>query len=369
MSEWQPEQPKPVNVLMARLLRPVLLGRVFFVLLVTYLGYLLRPFPHLSLLTSDENLLFTAVAFFIGIIVVIFEYATNIISQRNILLAACGLLFGLLTAYFFSAMIPRQILPEHMQLMENQDLIYTACAAIFGYFGIILAVKHAERFQLSNLKFLLSSPSAGPPLLLDTSVIIDGRITELFRMNVLRGPVVVPQFVLNELQQIADSSEPQRRAKGRRGLDALESIRQEKPDMRIWTSDYPEIAAVDHKLVQLARDIQACLVTNDQNLEKVASLHRVTVLNIHELAQALRPPIFVGHTLNLDIVREGKEANQGVGYLDDGTMVVVDDGQKHIGSEAQVTVSSILQTAAGRMVFAKLNKSGFDGQPGNGKNS
>lgn len=352
MAEWQPESPTPMNLFFRRLLRPVLLGRVFFVLLVTYLGYLLRPVPYMTLLTSNENLFFTAFAFLFAVVVVLFEYATNIISQRNILQAAGGLLFGLITAYFFSPMIPIQVLPDHMQ--ENRDLIYTACAAIFGYFGIILAVKHAERFQLSNLKFILSGTAGGPAFVLDTSAIIDGRITELFRMNILRGPLVVPQFVLNELQQIADSSDIQRRAKGRRGLETLETLREHKPDMRIWPQDYPDILAVDHKLIQLARDIQAWLVTNDINLEKVATLHRVNVLNMNELAQALRPPIFVGHTLHIDIVREGKEANQGIGYLDDGTMVVVEDGQKLIGSDADVTVSSILQTAAGRMVFSKI---------------
>ena len=356
VTPWHAEKPNSLNDLATRLLRPVLLGRVFFVLLVTYLGYLMRPTPWLTIMTDERNFIFTAAAFFIAVLVVIFEYATNIISSKNILLAACGLLFGLITANLFSPIIPRSVLPQY--LYENDDLIYTACSAIFGYFGMILAIKHAERFQLSNLKMILSNaPPAVPAYILDTSVIIDGRISELLRMGILRGPIIVPQFVVHELQQVADSSDAQRKAKGRRGLEILENLRQQQSDIRIWNHDYPEIAEVDHKLVQMAKDVQGYLVTNDYNLEKVATVNRVNVLNLNEMAQALRPPIFVGHTIHVDIIREGKEQNQGVGYLDDGTMVVVDDGQRFIGKEAEVAVSSILQTAAGRMVFAKPQRS------------
>ena len=340
----EPQNLSLPGILLARLFSPVMLARVFFVLMVTYLGYQLRPDREPGLLLSSKNLLYTTMAFSIGVVVVIFEYATNIISSKNMLQVAGGLLFGLITAFFFYPIIPERLAPP--------ELSHAACAAIFGYLGIVLAIKHAERFQLRNLRFVLANPQA-PAYILDTSAIIDGRVGELMNLNVLRGPVIVPQFVLNELQGIADSPESQRRARGRRGLEILEKMRKKNPDLRILAGVYPDIADVDQKLVEMAKETLGHLVTNDYNLEKVASLQKIEVININELANALRPAVFVGHTFQIDIMREGKEPHQGVGYLDDGTMVVVDEGRPYVGQGIEIIVTSILQTGAGRMVFAR----------------
>ena len=340
----QPENPSRIRVLIVSLLGPVSLARIMFILMATYLGYQVRPHPLNQTFLSSDNMLYAGGALALSVVVVIFEYATNIISSKNLLLAACGLLFGLVLAFFFYPVIPEQL--------ASHTLSHAVTGLIFGYFGIVLAIKHADRFRLSNLKFILSNTS-GSPYILDSSAIIDGRISDLLSLNLLRGPSIVPQFVLTEIQSIADSADPQRRARGRRGLEILERIRKKCPDLRIWAHDYLETPEVDQKLIQMAKEIQGCLVTNDYNLEKVASLQRIEVININEVASVLRPAVFVGHTFRVDIMREGKESHQGVGYLDDGTMVVVDEGRPYLGQEIEVTVSSILQTGAGRMVFAK----------------
>jgi uncharacterized protein YacL len=289
-----------------------------------------------------------ACAFLVAVIVVLFEYSTQVISSKNLLLAAAGLLFGLITAHFFSPLLD----PFLSEGLRERRFSETLCAAVFGYFGIIMAVKHAERFNLRALKSILTNPQ-GPAYIVDTSVIIDGRIADVLRLHLFQGPIIVPQFVLGELQSIADSEDSQRRLRGRRGLEILEALRQERPDMRIWGHDYPDIAEVDQKLLRMAQEMQGILVTNDYNLEKVAAVQNVGVINLNEVALAMRPSVYVGSPLRLDIIREGKESNQGVGYLDDGTMVVVDEGRSFIGENIEVIVSSILQTTAGRMIFAK----------------
>jgi uncharacterized protein YacL len=171
--------------------------------------------------------------------------------------------------------------------------------------------------------------------------------------NFMQGNFIVPEFVLDELQKIADSSDPKRRARGRRGLEMLEQIKDATPRLAIMEKDFPEIKDVDHKLIALAKELTADLVTNDYNLQKVAQLHKVRVLNINELSHMLKPSVFVGETLALFVSKEGKEPHQGVGYLEDGTMVVIEDGRSRIGSEVEVSVTSILQTPAGRMIFAR----------------
>jgi uncharacterized protein YacL len=194
-------------------------------------------------------------------------------------------------------------------------------------------------------------------ILLDTSVIIDGRIADICKTGFLDGKFIVPRFVLKELQQIADSSDSLKRERGRRGLDILGKL-QKSPniDIKIHNDDFPEIKEVDLKLVKLAKVLSAKIFTNDYNLNKVSEIQGIRVLNVNELANALRPVVLPGEMLEIRLIKEGKEYNQGVGYLEDGTMVVVDNGRRLIGQNVNLVVGSVLQTAAGRMIFAKLQE-------------
>jgi uncharacterized protein YacL len=190
--------------------------------------------------------------------------------------------------------------------------------------------------------------------ILDTSCIIDGRIEQLFKTGFLEGQIIIPQFVLHELQQLADATNDQKRVRGRRGLDILNRIQDEFPDQIIINSvDYEDIPTVDAKLVHLAQEINGTLLTNDYNLSKVANLQKVHILNINDLAQAMRPIYLPGDPIDIKIIKQGKEPTQGIGYLEDGTMVVVEEGRNYVGAEARVIVTSALQTSAGRMIFAK----------------
>jgi uncharacterized protein YacL len=193
--------------------------------------------------------------------------------------------------------------------------------------------------------------------LLDTSVVIDGRIADVCEAGFIDGVFIVPQFILQELQYIADSQDSMKRARGRRGLDILHRIQKMSAiTVRIVEEDFPKIKEVDAKLVALARLLNAKIITNDFNLNKVAQLQGVAVLNINELANALRPVVLPGEIMRIFVLKEGKEYNQGVAYLDDGTMVVVENGRKHMGKTIEVIVTSVLQTTAGRMIFARAKE-------------
>jgi uncharacterized protein YacL len=194
------------------------------------------------------------------------------------------------------------------------------------------------------------------PKILDTNVIIDGRIADVCKAGFIEGPILITRFVLEELQQIADSSDPLKRARGRRGLDILNAMQKEL-HMRVKTidtSDAHESEDVDSKLVRLAQEIDGSVVTNDFNLNKVAALQGVQVLNVNELANALKPVVLPGEEMTVTIIKEGKEANQGIGYMDDGTMIVVEGGRRFIGDTLDVIVTSVLQTVAGKMIFANI---------------
>ena len=249
----------------------------------------------------------------------------------------------------------RLIYPTIPASLVRPETALLVCNLFFGYFGVIMALKHADRFHLSRLKFFLT-PEHQRPKVLDSSVIIDGRIRDLIELQVVQGTILVPEFVVHEIQQIADSNDPNRKARGRRGLEVLEALREVCRTMELSDRDYPDLAAVDQKLVRLCRELEGDLITNDFNLQKIAQLHRITVMNINEIANALRPMVYIGEALTLNIVREGKEPGQGVGYLEDGTMVVVDEARDALGQVVNVTVSSILQTSSGRLVFARLRE-------------
>lgn len=262
----------------------------------------------------------------------------------------CGLGLGLLFAMLL--MIPVESLLD----TDVSKIIASALAAFLGYGGFFVGLSRGKNMTIPAIMRLFKGqePEEGL-MILDTSVIIDGRIADVMEAGFLEGIIGVPQFILHELQYIADSPDPLRRVKGRRGLDIMQRI-QKMPNctVRIMDHDFPKIKEVDAKLVALARLFQAKIVTNDFNLNKVAQLQGVVVLNINELANVLKPVVLPGENMHLVIVREGKESNQGVAYLDDGTMVVVENSRKLIGKAVDIIVTSVLQTTAGRMIFAKL---------------
>jgi len=229
---------------------------------------------------------------------------------------------------------------------------------LFGYMGIYLGLTRASNWEsLMRAVHKRQFQSGGNPKIVDTSVIIDGRIADICDTGFIDGTLIIPRFVLGELQNIADSPDVLRRAKGRRGLDILKSM-QEKVDrvhVSVVEDDFPNIREVDAKLLKLAAQCNAKIITNDYNLNKVAQIEGVSVLNINDLANALKPAVLPDEHMEVRIIKEGKEAFQGVGYLDDGTMVVVDGGKDHVGKSVSVVVTSVLQTAAGRMIFGKLS--------------
>jgi uncharacterized protein YacL len=246
------------------------------------------------------------------------------------------------------------------------QVITVLSAVVFGYLGISVGTRKRDeaasvfgggmkRYKGEQASSQPEKPAAGAcPKVLDTSVIIDGRIADIVKTGFLEGPLIVPGFVLEELRHIADSSDVLKRNRGRRGLDILNRMQKEMGvDIRINEQEVGEGLEVDSKLLKLAKLLGGKVVTNDFNLNKVAELQGVPVLNINELANALKPAVLPGEEMNVLVVKDGKEAGQGVAYLDDGTMIVVDGGKRHIGDTIGVTVTSVLQTAAGRMIFAK----------------
>jgi uncharacterized protein YacL len=273
----------------------------------------------------------------------------------QLLSAVLGLIVGLIIAALIS--FPLSMLPRPF----NQILPFVA-ALLFGYLGImVMLTRQHDIFTLvrGQLPARSESPESSRdghhPVLLDTSVIIDGRIADISRTGFIEGEMLVPRFVLNELQHIADSSDTLRRNRGRRGLDMLHRLQNESvTPVRVTDMDVEGVREVDDKLVLLAKQLRCPIVTNDYNLNRVAELQGVRVLNINELANAVKALFLPGESFTVKIVQEGKEIGQGVGYLDDGTMVVVEDGELYINQKTEVTVTKVLQTAAGRMLFARL---------------
>ena len=280
-----------------------------------------------------------------------------------LLTRAIGLIIGLLVANLMLA--PLFLLPIPREFGFIKPLVAVLGSVLFGFTGVGLTETHGRAFlRLINPKSLdtvLVAEGTFKPAsakVVDTSCIIDGRIENLLETGFLEGQILVPQFVLQELQLIADSANDQKRVRGRRGLDVLNRIKETYPErIQIHSADYEDIATVDAKLVRFALDIDGILLTNDYNLSKVASVQKLPVLNINDLTHAVRPTYLPGDTIELKIRKEGKEPSQGIGYLDDGTMVVVEAGSSYVGGEARVVVTSALQTTAGRMIFARPQES------------
>jgi uncharacterized protein YacL len=281
-----------------------------------------------------------------------------------ILTRAIGLVIGLLVANLMLAPLFLLPIPEDFGFIK--PLVAVVGSIIFAYTGVNLADAHGRGLlRLINpntVETLVAEGTLKPSTtkVLDTSCIIDGRIETLLETGFLEGQIIVPQFVLQELQQVADASRDQKRVRGRRGLEILNRIRAAYPDrILVNPADYEDISTVDAKLVRFAQEINAALLTTDYNLSKVASVQKVSVLNVNDLVNAVRPSYLPGDNLDLKVLKEGKEPSQGIGYLDDGTMVVVEEGSGYVGGEVRVVVTSALQTTAGRMIFAKPQASAF----------
>jgi len=300
-----------------------------------------------------ENSLWGAlIGFGFGGLLIAVDEMVKGFSLRAFSAASFGLLLGTLIA----------LLIDRSGLFDFADkpvrwLIRLCIFLGFGYIGMILAMRSNKEDFYLIIPFVRFASQSRPEslLVLDTSVIIDGRIADLIEGNVLEGTIVVPRFVLKELQLIADSSDAIRRARGRRGLETLRRIqRNTRNEVKIHEADFPEEPEVDAKLVRLARALEAKLFTNDYNLGKIAELQSVQYVNIHELARAMKPAILPGETFNLKIAREGKDKGQGIGYLNDGTMVVVNNAQHFVGQQIEIQVQSLVQTGAGVLVFADV---------------
>lgn len=329
----------------------VLYLRAFFMILSTVVGY------YIGGLMGDFKVAWEiggAVAGLMGSgIIVVLEVVMRRFSIRNLSAAVFGLIFGFFMAWILTNVL--KLIPMSIELFSSLQIILIL---IFCYLGMIIAMRGKDEFNLiiPYVKFVRQDEHEDI-VLLDTSVIIDGRIADIFQTKFIAGRIVIPRFVLRELQQIADSQDSLKRNRGRRGLDILNKIQKDSAlNVRIQEEDFPEIKDVDAKLVKLAQLLGAKVTTNDFNLNKIAELQGVTVLNINELANALRPVVLPGEAMDIRISKEGKEHNQGVGYLDDGTMVVVDNTRHLIGQVIKVTITSVLQTSAGRMIFAKLEE-------------
>jgi len=323
--------------------------RVFFILLSIIVGFQIGSFVRIGNL--DFGMIGAAIGFVVAVSIILFEFIMRKVSVRGLSSAVFGLIFGLIMA---------KLVSDTLSLVKlDPTLLYSlrvVLTLVFCYLGMIVAMRGKDEFNIIVPYVKFSRQDKKDDLIiLDTSVIIDGRIADICKVKFLDGKFIVPRFVLRELQQIADSSDSLKRARGRRGMDILAKLQKNANiDVKIHSEDFLDLKEVDAKLVKLAKVLGAKIFTNDYNLNKISEIQGVSVLNINELANALRPVVLPGETLDIRLIKEGKEYNQGVGYLEDGTMVVVDNGRRSIGQNKRVVVGSVLQTAAGRMIFGKL---------------
>ena len=291
------------------------------------------------------------------LVIIVIEYISHSISSRVLISAIIGLFVGLSMGHLIRigfSTINLGIVTSHADIIE--PLIYH----IVGFAVMMFFVINHEDFVILDKIFPSDSEENKNAIsykILDTSVIIDGRISDICDTGFLEGILVIPNFVLNELQMIADSADSIKRNRGRRGLDILNKMQKDQSIMvKISDVDFPEIHEVDSKLVKLAKVMRAKVITNDFNLNKVAEFHGVSVLNINQLSNSLKPIVLPGEEMTVSLIKEGKDPNQAIGYLDDGTMVVVENGRRRLNNEVDVTVTSVLQTTAGRMIFTRLKE-------------
>lgn len=324
--------------------------RVFFLVISGLVGFQLGD-TYGIVRGVDFTLVGMGIGFLGALGIIILEVLMRRVSIAGLSAAVFGLIFGLIMTVLLSFAL--KMIPMTEELLAALQIILML---IFCYLGMVIALRGKDEFNLviPYVRFARQD-TGGDLIILDTSVIIDGRISDISQTKFIDGKFIVPRFVLKELQQIADSKDSLKRNRGRRGLDILGKI-QKNPqmDVKIHDEDFPELGDVDTKLVKLAKVLNARLFTNDYNLSKVAELQGIRALNINELASALKPIVLPGEIMELKIIREGKEYNQGIGYLDDGTMVVVENGRQLLGQTVQAVVTSVLQTTAGRMIFTRV---------------
>ena len=293
----------------------------------------------------------------IGLSVIVFEIRLRAVSLKRLIGAVIGSILGIIGAYLFSQVIRNSIEPGH-----TQSFLQLFIMLLMAYVGLIVGASKGDLLNLSALGGIFGGEKQSKKTfkILDTSVIIDGRIADIAETGFLDGILEIPQFVLRELQLVADSADSLKRNRGRRGLDILQRVQKiATVHVQIVEDDFPAVREVDMKLIELAKLYEGKIVTNDFNLNKVAQLQGVEVLNINELANSLKPIVLPGEIMKVFILKEGKEYNQGVAYLDDGTMVVVDNARKMIGKTIDISVTSVLQTTAGKMIFGKFDERGM----------
>lgn len=286
--------------------------------------------------------------------VILFEIRLRRASLKRLLGAAAGSILGIFGAYLMSLVLVRTGMQQ-----ESRDFLSVAILLVMAYVGLIVGANKGDMLNLQALGGLFGAERTGRRQMkvFDTSVIIDGRVADICEAHFLDGALLIPQFVLRELQLVADSADAQKRQRGRRGLEVLQRIQKMAHlQVEIAEDDFPNIPEVDMKLIELAKRYDAKIITNDFNLNKVATLQGIDVLNVNQLANALKPVVLPGEAMRVFILREGKEYNQGVAYLDDGTMVVVDGARKMINKTIDITVTSVHQTTAGKMIFGRFDE-------------
>src|SRR5882762_6106654 len=335
----------------------VVVIRLIFTGILFGAGWWLHPLPGHPAISA-------LVAGLVGLAIIFFEMRIRRSSLKTLIGAAVGSILGIIGAYLIGSLISNQ---ESMAVApETKTFLTLALTFFMAYVGLMVGAAKGDHLELSALGGIFSDKTTRRDLkILDTSVIIDGRIADVAETGFLGGTLIIPQFILRELQQVADSPDSSKRQRGRRGLDMLQRLRNNsKLDIQIVETDFPAVKEVDLKLIELGKQLEAVIVTNDFNLNKVSQLRGVEVLNINELANALKPVVLPGEAMRVFILKEGKEYNQGVAYLDDGTMVVVDNARRLIGKNADIAVTSVLQTTAGKMIFGRLWDEATDGISG-----
>lgn len=322
--------------------------RVFFILLSVFVGSELGITAMVG--RPQAQLVGGIIGGILGVICIGLEFLFRRVALRGLSAVVFGLLFGLVMARLVQGVFVVFPLNE-----VSQTIINVILPMLFCYFGMTVALRGRDEFQLIVPYVRFARQDVREELIiLDTSVVIDGRVADICQTKFLEGQLVVPRFMLRELQQIADSSDSLKRNRGKRGFDILHRMQKSNEvNIKIHEDDFPDLKEVDAKLIKLARLLNAKILTNDYNLNRLATLEGIRVLNINDLANALRPVVLPGETLEVKLVKEGKEYHQGVGYLDDGTMVVLENAKHLLGQTVKATVTSILQTSAGRMIFAK----------------
>ncbi|HXP89198.1 MAG TPA: PIN domain-containing protein [Bryobacteraceae bacterium] len=326
----------------------LLLIRILFVAALAGTAFFLRPFNLNAAVAA-------ALGAGAGLAIVVFEIRIKQVSLKRLIGAAFGSVMGILGAFLISLVIG-QAMPSTYNTIPFLQVVLLAWMT---YCGLVVGAAKGDMLNLAALGGLFGGEKVTKHSfkILDTSVIIDGRIADIAETGFIDGAIVIPQFVLRELQLVADSSDSMKRNRGRRGLDVLQRIQKmAQLNVQILEDDFPNVREVDMKLIELAKVYNCKIVTNDFNLNKVAQLHGVEVLNINELANALKPVVLPGEIIRVFILKEGKEYNQGVAYLDDGTMVVVDNARKMISKTVDVSVTSVLQTTAGKMIFGRFDE-------------